>query len=96
MTGSKRRWSFDVAARRRREIEAHARAVGAAHSDDFDRWAIAYVWHNPSGADQIGAVIEFARRLGRRISECTAAGLVEAARTTRCCRSADNLDAGCT
>lgn len=86
-----RRRPFNMAARRRREIEAHAKAVGAADTDDFDRWLIAWVWNNPGSKDQIGAVVECAHRLGRRLTKRKAAEIIEAARTTRCCRSADNL-----
>jgi hypothetical protein len=46
--GSRRRYrrAFDFAPTRRREIERHARYVGAADSDDFSRWLIAWIWHN--------------------------------------------------
>jgi hypothetical protein len=90
---STRRRQFDMAVKRRREIEAHAKAVNAGNTDDLDRWLIAWVWNNPGSKDQIGAVIECARRLGRRLTNREAAQIVETACTTRCHRSADHL--GC-
>ena len=60
--------TFDTAAafaRTRREIERHGRHQGTADSDDLPRWLIAWVWFNPQAEDQIGAVMECARRIGR-------------------------------
>ena len=57
---------FDWRVKRRREIESLARHVGAASTDDLAQYLIAWVWHNPRPKDQVGAVIECARRLGRR------------------------------
>ena len=51
----------------RREIERHARHVGAADTDDLPRWLIAWVWFNPQAQDPIGAVIECARSIGRAL-----------------------------
>jgi hypothetical protein len=69
------RKSFDRAVKRRREIEAHARYVGAADTDDLSRWLIAWVWHNWQSKDQTTAVIECARRIGRKgMSPAEAAG----------------------
>jgi len=36
--------------------------VGAADTDDFSRWLIARIWHNPKSTDQLWAVIELASR----------------------------------
>jgi hypothetical protein len=60
---------FDRAAafvRTRREIERHARYKGAADTDDLARWLIAWKWFNPWSKDQVGALIEAARRMGRK------------------------------
>src|SRR5262245_10660949 len=55
---------WDRSVKRRREIEAHAKHVGAADTEDFPRWLIAWVWHNRTSKDQIGAVIAAAQRMG--------------------------------
>jgi hypothetical protein len=75
-----RRKHFDRAVRRRREIEAHARHVGAADTDDLSRWLIAWVWHNSQSKDQINAVRECARRMGRKgMSPAEALEIIEEA-----------------
>jgi hypothetical protein len=56
---------FDINAQRRAEIVRHARYVGAADTDDLSRWLTAWIRHNPNSKDQVGAVIEAARRMGR-------------------------------
>jgi hypothetical protein len=50
----------------RREIEHHARYVGAADSDDLPRWLVAWCWFNWRPKDPVGAVISAARRMGLR------------------------------
>jgi hypothetical protein len=86
------RKTFDRGARRRREIEWHAVETGAADSDDLTRWLIAWTWHNPRSRDQVGAVIECARRMGRRSFTATeAAAVIEEATLTSRRLSADNL-----
>lgn len=82
---------FDFAPTRRREIERHARYVGAADSDDFSRWLIAWVWHNPKPTDQVWALMDCARKLGRELSAAEASGIIEEASITRRHMSADNL-----
>ena len=62
---AKLRHAFDLNWRRRIEIERHAIHVGAAETEDLSRWLIAWTWHNPGAKDQVGAVIECARRIGR-------------------------------
>ena len=65
------RSTFDTAAaftKTRREIERHGRHQGGADSDDLPRWLIAWVWFNPQANDQIGAVMECARRMAARVS----------------------------
>lgn len=88
------RKTFDRAARRRREIEWHAKDVGAAATDDLHRWLIAWVWHNPRAKDQVGAVMECARRIGRKgFTAAQAATVIKEASRTRRRRHmfADNL-----
>ena len=86
-----RRRSFDIAAIRRREIERHAKHVGAAETEDLERWLIAWVWHNGKAKDQIWSVMECARNMGRKISEKDASEIIEEASITRKHLSADNL-----
>jgi hypothetical protein len=83
--------TFDFAAKRRREIVLHARHVGAADTEDLDRWLIAWVWHNRRAKDQIWSVMECARNMGRKISEAEASAVTEEASITRKRLSADNL-----
>jgi hypothetical protein len=83
--------TFDLAAKRRREIVLHARAMGAADTEDFSRWLVAWVWHNRKAADQIWSVMNAARNMGREITEAEAAAIIEEASITRKRLSADNL-----
>ena len=85
------RQNFDLLAKRRKEIVLHARYVGAAQTDDFDRWLIAWVCHNPKAKDQIGAVMEAAKRMGGEITEEQASTIIKKASNTRKHMSADNL-----
>jgi hypothetical protein len=48
------RQNFDFSAKRRREIVAHALDVGAAETEDFPRWLIAWHWYNPKAKDRFG------------------------------------------
>jgi hypothetical protein len=82
---------FDICAKRRREIERHARLVGAADSDEFGRWLIAWIWHNQKAFDPIWAVMEAAKRMGGEITEEEGSAIIEEASTTRKHLSADNL-----
>jgi hypothetical protein len=82
--------AFNFTAKRRREIVLHARHVGAADTEDLDRWLVAWVWHNRRAADQIWSVMNAARNMGREITEAEASAITEAS----ICRkhlSADNL-----
>jgi hypothetical protein len=88
---SRRKGNFDFCAKRRQEIVLHARLVGAADTDDFARWLIAFVWHNPRGADQIWSVMEAAKRMGGSATEAEASAITEEASITRKHLSADNL-----
>jgi hypothetical protein len=78
-------------AKRRREIIAHARHVGAADTDDFGRWLIAWVWQNPGASDQVWSVMEAAKRMGGRITEAEADAIIDEATVTPRHRSADRL-----
>jgi hypothetical protein len=65
--------------------------VGAAQTDDFDRWLIAWVWHNCKAKDQVWSVMECAKNMGRKITEAEASAITEEASITRKHLSADNL-----
>lgn len=83
--------SFDFSAKRRREIVAHARHVGAIDTDDRSRWLIAWIWHNRKATDQIWSLMEAAKRMGGEITEAEASDITEEASIIRKCWSADNL-----
>ena len=57
------RRSFCQAAKRRREIVRHALHVGAAETEDFDRWLISWAQHNPRSKDPLGALMMAAERV---------------------------------
>jgi hypothetical protein len=82
--------NFNFLAKRRHEIVLHARHVGAAETDDLDRWLIAWVWHNPGAKDQIWSVMNCARNMGRKITEKEASAITEEASITRRCLTADD------
>jgi hypothetical protein len=82
---------FDFLAKRRREIRLHARHVGAAGTEDFNRWLIAWVWHNPKAKDQIWSLMECAKSMGGKITEAEASAITEEASITRRHMTADNL-----
>jgi hypothetical protein len=69
----------------------HARHIGAAETDDFSRWLIAWHWHNPKAIDAIWSLTEAARRMGGKITEAQASDITEEASITRQHRKADNL-----
>ena len=87
----RRNGNFDFTAKRRREIVLHARHVGAAETEDFSRWLIAWVWHNRRAKDQIWSVMECAKNMGRKITEAEASAIIKEASITRKHLSADNL-----
>jgi hypothetical protein len=69
----------------RREIERHAKYVGAGDTDDFYRWLIAWVWFCPDAKDLTWNVQQCAWRIGRRgltVAEAEAT-IKEALRTPR-------------
>jgi hypothetical protein len=83
--------SWDICAKRKREIVLHARLVGAADTADLDRWLIAWVWHNRKATDQIWSVMEAAKRMGGKVTEAEASAIIEEASITRKHKSADDL-----
>jgi hypothetical protein len=87
----RRNGNFDLAAKRRREIVLHARHVGAAETEDFSRWLIAWVWHNRSAKDQIWSVMECAKNMGGKVTEAGASAITEEASITRKHLTAGNL-----
>jgi hypothetical protein len=87
----RRNGNFDLLAKRRKEIVLIARHVGAAQTDDFDRYLIAWVWHNRKAKDQIWSVMEAAKRMGGNITETEASAITEEASICRKHLSADNL-----
>jgi hypothetical protein len=87
----RRQQNFSLEAKRRREIVLHARHVGAAETEDFSRWLIAWLWHNPRAKDQIWSVMECARNMGGKITEREASAVIKEASTTRKHLSADDL-----
>ena len=88
----RRKKEFRIDHIRRREIEAHARYVGAADTEDFERWLVAWVWHNRQSTDPIWAVANAARRMGRpNMSDAEASAITEEASITRKHLLADNL-----
>lgn len=88
----RRRRPFDLMAKRRHEIEMHARHVGAADTDDLSRWLVAWLWNLPKSSDRIGALMSAAVRMGRRdLTEAEADEAIDEADSTEPCRKADNL-----
>jgi hypothetical protein len=83
---------FDWKVKRRREIELHARHVGAADTEDLSKWLVAWVWDNPKAKDQVWAVIECARRMGRKVfTKAQAIAVIDEAKATPRARKADEL-----
>jgi len=85
------RRSFCQAAKRRREIVRHALHVGAAETEDFDRWLISWAQHNPRSKDPVGALMFAAERMGRPISEAHAETILDEAKTGRRYHKADSV-----
>jgi hypothetical protein len=71
--------SFDVSAKRRKEIVQHARDVGVMDTDDPSRHLIAWARHNPKATDQIWSVMEAAKRMGGDITEAEAIAIADEA-----------------
>jgi hypothetical protein len=68
----------------------YARYVGAADTEDFSRFLIAWLWHCKA-EDQIWALMEAAKSMGGKITEAQASAITEEASIIRKCWSADNL-----
>lgn len=89
---SRSRKRFDLATMRRREIEAIARHVGAADSDDFETYAIAWAWHADKLKHRAWALTEAAHKMGRKgFIEADAAAIINEASKTPQRRDADAL-----
>src|SRR5262245_41322549 len=73
------------------KIVLHARYVGAADTEDFCRWLIAWRWHNPKAKDSIWLLMEAAKRMGGNITEAEASAITEEASICRKHLKADNL-----
>jgi hypothetical protein len=87
----KRPSSFDLDARRRREIERHAKHIGAAETEDFERWLIAWAWHNGQSTDPLAALQNAASVMAGQLSETEAEHILKQAKTIRRRRNADSL-----
>ena len=82
---------FNMPAMRRAEIERYACAIGAAETDDFRSFLLAWQWHNPNSKDAVGALVLAAQRMGGAITEAGAELIVEEADTIPECCKADKL-----
>jgi hypothetical protein len=85
------RKSFSLDAKRRNEIERLARHVGAADTEDFDRYLIAWYWHNPQSTDPLWSLMYAAGRMGGSITEAEASRITEEASIMRRWRKADTM-----
>jgi hypothetical protein len=85
---------FDFGPTRRREIERHARHVGAADTDDLYRWLLAWCWHNPKATDLRWSLQNWSvTKLGRALTGAEVDAIVDDVENRRTRRrwSADNL-----
>ena len=85
---------FNLRYLRRNEIVALARRMGVADTADIDRFLIAWFRHRPPSADldQVGAVIERARRMGKPdLSEADAKQIIADAQQRKPLFNADKL-----
>src|SRR5262249_56954255 len=90
----KYRGRFDFAPTRRREIERHARHVGAADTDDLYRWLLAWCWNNPKATDLRWSLQNWSvAKLGRALTDDEVDAIVDDIERKRTRRrwSADNL-----
>jgi hypothetical protein len=74
-----KRRPFDIAVIRRREIERHARYIGAAETEDFWRWPVAWCWHNTQSKDPVHALIGAVTRMGGTYSAVEAEDVLQRA-----------------
>src|SRR5438552_2361659 len=63
------RGDFDIRRRRQREIEAIAQHVGAAATEDFDAYLVAWLQALPKSNDRIFAAQNAALRMSGNITE---------------------------
>ena len=75
-----KRRPFNMAAVRRREIERHARHIGAADTDDFYRWLFAWCWHNTQSKDPVNALMGAVARMGGTCTITQAENILEQAK----------------
>jgi hypothetical protein len=88
----RKRGAASLPAIRRVEIERHALHVGAADTEDFWRWSVAWSWHNKQNIrDPAGALKLAAERMGGSITEAEALEMLEKAEGMRPRRTADRL-----
>jgi hypothetical protein len=87
----KGRNSFSFDAKRRNEIERLAKHVGAADTEDFERFLIAWYWHNPQSKDPLWSLMYAASRMGGSITEAEASAITEEASIMRRYRKPDPL-----
>src|SRR5262249_33843760 len=88
----RKRGVFNLLAVRRSQIVRHAKDVGAADTEDFWRWLVAWRWHNrQNGRDPVGALTLAAERMGGSVTEDDVEAILERADAMRQCRSADKL-----
>jgi hypothetical protein len=78
----RKRGALSLPAIRRGEIERHAKHVGAAGTEDYWRWLVAWAWHNKQNIrDPAGALVMAAQRMGGRLTEAGAEAMLEMAET---------------
>jgi hypothetical protein len=66
--------------------------VGAADTEDLDRFLVAWSWHNRQSTDPIWAITNAARRMGRpNLTDAEASAIIEEASTIRGYLSADGV-----
>jgi hypothetical protein len=86
----RKRGAFSLPAIRRDEIERHARYVGAADTDDFWRWLVAWCRHNGQNSrDPAGTLKLAAERMGGSLTDGEADAMLEKADALRQRRTAE-------
>jgi hypothetical protein len=87
----RRKKTFNLDSKRRREIVRYALHVGAADTEDFDRFLIAWYWHNPEAKDPLWSLMNAAQNMGGKLTEAEASAITKEASIMRQYRSADGL-----
>jgi hypothetical protein len=86
----KGRGCYDIRRRRRREIEALVRDIGAAETDEYPRYLVLWAQALPENADRmIGILRNASLRMRHQITEDEARDIIEEARTTSRPRTPD-------